>query len=99
MSQSTARLGSGCEPLPIRLPSVAAASGRTWGRATPRPLCPISGQCVDMMNEPVDSTLRERVRAVAYPTTERGGCIWAYMGSRDTPPPLPDLGAVRGHDE
>src|SRR5581483_7406559 len=26
-----------------------------------------------------------------YPCRERGGVIWAYMGPRITPPPLPDL--------
>ena len=29
--------------------------------------------------------------ARAYPTRERNGIIWTYMGPRETPPPLPDL--------
>jgi nitrite reductase/ring-hydroxylating ferredoxin subunit len=49
----------------------------------------VTGQCVDQMNEPDDFS--HRVRAVAYATQERGGCIWAYMGPRQTPPPLPEL--------
>ena len=49
----------------------------------------ITGQCVDMTNEPAESTFKEKIKAVAYPTTERGGCIWAYMGRREVPPPLP----------
>ncbi|HEU0167584.1 MAG TPA: Rieske 2Fe-2S domain-containing protein, partial [Chloroflexota bacterium] len=51
----------------------------------------VTGQCVDMPNEPAESNFKAKVRAVAYPTQERGGVVWAYMGSRATPPPLPDL--------
>jgi nitrite reductase/ring-hydroxylating ferredoxin subunit len=54
----------------------------------------ISGRCVDMPNEPPESNFKDKVHAVAYPTTERGGIIWAYMGSREVPPPLPDLEAT-----
>src|SRR3954452_14175985 len=51
------------------------------------------GNCVDMPNEPAESDFKHKVKAVAYPTRERGGVVWAYMGPRDTPPPLPDLEA------
>src|SRR6187200_2312993 len=51
------------------------------------------GSCVDMPNEPAESDFRTRVRAVAYPTRERGGIVWAYLGPRAEPPPLPDLEA------
>lgn len=51
----------------------------------------VTGQCVDMPSEPPSSTFKDRVRATAYPCVERGGVVWAYMGSRPTPPPLPDL--------
>jgi nitrite reductase/ring-hydroxylating ferredoxin subunit len=50
-----------------------------------------TGQCVDMPNEPREFNFRERVRAVAYPTVERAGVVWAYMGPRTDPPPLPDI--------
>jgi phenylpropionate dioxygenase-like ring-hydroxylating dioxygenase large terminal subunit len=49
------------------------------------------GTCVDMPNEPAESDFRSKVKAVAYPTEERNGIVWAYMGSRPTPPPLPSL--------
>src|SRR6516165_7831173 len=52
-----------------------------------------SGACVDMPNEPAESDFRTKVRAVAYPTQERGGIVWAYMGPRSVPPLLPDLEA------
>lgn len=50
-----------------------------------------SGECVDMPNEPAESDFRTRVRARAYPTHERGGVVWAYLGPRSSPPALPDL--------
>src|SRR5688572_4890000 len=52
-----------------------------------------SGQCTDMMNEPAESNFKNKVRITAYPTSERGGIIWAYLGPRETPPQLPDLEA------
>ena len=50
----------------------------------------INGNCIDMPNEPAESDFRTKVKAVAYPCQERGGVVWTYMGSRTTPPPLPD---------
>jgi phthalate 4,5-dioxygenase oxygenase subunit len=52
-----------------------------------------SGACIDMPNEPAESDFKHKVKAVAYPTQERGGVVWAYMGPLKTPPPLPDLEA------
>jgi len=45
-----------------------------------------------MPNEPAESDFKHKVQAVAYPTQERNGIVWTYMGSRQTPPPLPELG-------
>jgi len=50
-----------------------------------------TGQCVDMPSEPAESNFKSKIRATAYPCTERNGLIWTYMGPRDVPPPLPDL--------
>jgi len=49
------------------------------------------GACVDMPNEPDESTFKAKVRARAYPCVERNGIVWTYMGPRRTPPPLPDI--------
>jgi len=49
----------------------------------------VTGACVDMPNEPVESSFRERVRAVAYPVREVNGALWTYMGPSATPPPFP----------
>jgi phthalate 4,5-dioxygenase len=51
----------------------------------------VTGRCVDMPIEPAGSTFKDKVRARAYPCVERGGLIWAYLGPRATPPPLPEL--------
>src|SRR5579884_248932 len=51
----------------------------------------ITGQCIDMPNEPAESNFKNKVRATAYPCLERGGLVWTYMGPRSTPPPLPDI--------
>jgi phthalate 4,5-dioxygenase oxygenase subunit len=51
------------------------------------------GNCIDMPNEPAESDFKSKVKAVAYPTRERGGIVWVYMGPRSAEnlPPLPDL--------
>jgi phenylpropionate dioxygenase-like ring-hydroxylating dioxygenase large terminal subunit len=53
----------------------------------------VSGACVDMPSEPAESNFKNKVRARSYPTHERNGIIWAYMGPREVPPPLPDIEA------
>ncbi|MBO0713949.1 MAG: Rieske 2Fe-2S domain-containing protein, partial [Acidimicrobiales bacterium] len=53
----------------------------------------VTGRCVDMPNEPAESTFRDKVRACAYPCVERGGVVFAYLGSTAVPPPLPDIEA------
>ena len=53
----------------------------------------LEGHCVDMPAEPTESNYKDEVRLRAYKCQERNGVIWAYMGSRDQPPPLPDLEA------
>jgi phenylpropionate dioxygenase-like ring-hydroxylating dioxygenase large terminal subunit len=49
------------------------------------------GACVDLPNEPAESDFRSKVRATAYSTIEKGGVVWAYLGSRENQPPLPEL--------
>src|SRR2546430_952310 len=50
-----------------------------------------AGNCLDMPNEPAESDFKSKVRAQAYATVERGGVLWAYLGDRATPPPMPSL--------
>ena len=51
----------------------------------------VEGTCVDMPSEPAESNFKSKVKTRAYPCIERNGCVWTYMGPRETPPPLPDL--------
>ncbi len=51
----------------------------------------VNGNCIDMPNEPAESNFKHKVKAISYPCRERGGVVWAYMGPRETPPPLPDI--------
>src|ERR671910_1182592 len=52
-----------------------------------------SGACVDMPSEPAESNFKNKVRTKAYPCVERGGVVWAYMGTRTDLPPLPEFEA------
>ncbi|MFN0072261.1 MAG: Rieske 2Fe-2S domain-containing protein [Chloroflexota bacterium] len=51
----------------------------------------VDGRCVDMPNEPAGSNFKEKIRLRSYKTVERNGVIWAYMGTREVPPPLPNI--------
>ena len=53
----------------------------------------VTGACVDMPSEPAESNFKAKVWAAAYPCLERNGTVWAYMGPRETPPPLPAIEA------
>ncbi len=53
----------------------------------------VNGDCVDMPSEPAESNFKNKVRVKAYRAFERNGIIWAYMGSREVPPPVPELEA------
>jgi nitrite reductase/ring-hydroxylating ferredoxin subunit len=55
----------------------------------------VTGQCVDMPNEPPESDFKQKVRAVAYPTAEKAGVVWTYLGPRDKQPSVPDLEWMR----
>jgi phthalate 4,5-dioxygenase oxygenase subunit len=48
-----------------------------------------AGRCIDMPNEPADSTFKERVQHTAYPTAEYADLIWVYMGPPTFEPELP----------
>ncbi len=51
----------------------------------------VEGNCVDVPTEPPTSTIKERVKARAYPCIERGGLIWTYMGPADQRPEFPAI--------
>jgi phthalate 4,5-dioxygenase oxygenase subunit len=49
------------------------------------------GRCVDQPNLPEAQRRPDKVRARACRVIERGGVVWVYMGSRETPPLLPNF--------
>jgi phthalate 4,5-dioxygenase len=49
----------------------------------------VTGKCLDMPNVPPQQDFSHKVRAKAYPTAERAGMVWVYMGVRAEAPPLP----------
>jgi len=51
----------------------------------------VTGACLEMPSEPAESNFKNKVRTVAYQTRERGGVIWAFMGSQTDVPDLPQL--------
>jgi phenylpropionate dioxygenase-like ring-hydroxylating dioxygenase large terminal subunit len=55
----------------------------------------VAGRCLDMPNEPATSTFKDRVRQPAFPTAERGGLVWAYLGPPDRKAELPDFEWMR----
>jgi ABC-type nitrate/sulfonate/bicarbonate transport system ATPase subunit len=59
----------------------------------------VTGRCLDMPNEPPTSDFKDKVRAPAYRTQERGRIVWAHLGPRAEPPPLPDLLANMQSDD
>lgn len=52
------------------------------------------GGCREMPNVPPHQDFSAKVRSGAYRTAERNGLVWAYMGSRAEPPPLPAIEAA-----
>jgi phthalate 4,5-dioxygenase oxygenase subunit len=51
----------------------------------------ITGQCVDVPSEPVESGYCEKIKLKSYPLVERGGVLWTYMGPPVSQPPLPEF--------
>jgi phthalate 4,5-dioxygenase len=56
------------------------------------------GDCVDMPNEPEDSHFKNKVKIQSYPTWEKAGLVWTYMGPKDQQPSFPDYEWLRAPD-
>src|SRR3954454_23917723 len=54
-----------------------------------------NGDCVDMPNEPEESKFKHKVELTAYPTWEKSGIIWTYMGPKAEQPSVPDYEWLR----
>jgi phenylpropionate dioxygenase-like ring-hydroxylating dioxygenase large terminal subunit len=55
----------------------------------------LTGQCIDMPNEPAESDFKTKVKATAYPCVEKAGIVWTYMGPPEKQPALPDYEWMR----
>jgi len=51
----------------------------------------VEGRLIDQPTEPPGKEFKDRIRLTAYPTIERGGVVWAYMGPAGRMPPPPDF--------
>jgi phenylpropionate dioxygenase-like ring-hydroxylating dioxygenase large terminal subunit len=49
----------------------------------------VEGNCLDQLNEPPEHQFKQHIHITAYPTTELGGIVWAYLGPADKMPPPP----------
>jgi phenylpropionate dioxygenase-like ring-hydroxylating dioxygenase large terminal subunit len=55
----------------------------------------VDGRCVDLPSEPDSSPMKASARITAYPTMEKAGIIWAYLGPKDNMPAPPDYEWMR----
>ena len=49
----------------------------------------VTGNCMDMMNEPPHRDYPSKIKSTSYPVVEMGGVIWAYLGPVEKQPPYP----------
>jgi phthalate 4,5-dioxygenase len=55
----------------------------------------VDGRCVDLPSEPESSPMKSTIRLTAYPTTEKAGIVWAYLGPTEAMPEPPDYEWIR----
>jgi phthalate 4,5-dioxygenase len=51
----------------------------------------VEGKCVDLPTSPTESSYKDTIKLLAYPTREWADLIWVYMGPREKVPELPQL--------
>jgi len=50
----------------------------------------VTGQCIEVPSEPVESGFCNKIKLASYPLVKRGDVLWTYMGPPDQKPPLPE---------
>jgi phthalate 4,5-dioxygenase oxygenase subunit len=55
----------------------------------------VDGNCVDLPSEPETSPMKKTIKLTAYPTVEKAGIVWAYLGPKDAMPEPPDYEWMR----
>jgi phthalate 4,5-dioxygenase len=58
----------------------------------------VDGRCVDLPCVPENARIRENVHIKSYPTIEKAGVIWTYMGPPERKPAPPDFEWMRAPD-
>jgi phthalate 4,5-dioxygenase len=58
----------------------------------------VDGKCVDIPSLPPGNPLPAQLRMKSYPTYEKAGVIWAYMGPPEREPPFPNYEWMRAPD-
>ena len=51
----------------------------------------VEGRLVDQPTEPPEKQFKNKIRITAYPTVERGGLVWAYMGPAEKTTTTPNF--------
>jgi phthalate 4,5-dioxygenase len=51
----------------------------------------VDGNCIDLPTSPPESSYKDTIKLLAYPTREWGDMIWVYMGPKERVPELPQL--------
>src|SRR5271156_818778 len=51
----------------------------------------VTGQCVEVPSEPVESGFCKKIKLTSYPCVELGDVIWIYMGPAAQQPPKPNF--------
>jgi phenylpropionate dioxygenase-like ring-hydroxylating dioxygenase large terminal subunit len=51
----------------------------------------VTGQCVEVPSEPIESGFCKKIKLAAYDCIERGDVIWIYMGPGERKPPPPNF--------
>jgi phenylpropionate dioxygenase-like ring-hydroxylating dioxygenase large terminal subunit len=55
----------------------------------------VDGRCMEIPSLPPDGQGLDRIRMTAYPTYEKSGVVFAYMGPAELKPPYPDYEWMR----
>jgi len=55
----------------------------------------VEGNCVDLPSEPEGSPMKASAKITAYPTVEKAGIVWAYLGPKDAMQEPPDYEWMR----
>lgn len=50
----------------------------------------VTGQCIDVPSEPVESGFCAKIKLTGYPLVKVGDVLWTHMGNPETRPPLPE---------